>query len=78
MDFLNFTLTSMDKSLPQITLEFFGQPEEPKEFLSGQPMPESKPQPQPRVNTRGRRSLKEMESEAEQVEVPEDEILFQK
>ena len=78
MDFLNFTLTSMDKSLPQITLEFFGQTEEPKEFLSGQPMPESKPQPQPKVNTRGRRSLKEMESEAEQVEVPEDEILFQK
>jgi DNA-binding transcriptional MerR regulator len=64
----------MDKSLSQITFEFFGeQQEEPKEFLSGQPAPVPKPS-----KTRGRKPLKDFEAEAEQVEIPEDEILFQK
>ena len=64
----------MDKSLSQITFEFFGeQQEEQKEFLSGQPVPPAKP-----VKTRGRKPLKDFEADIEQVEVPEDEILFQK
>jgi DNA-binding transcriptional MerR regulator len=66
----------MDKSLSQITFEFFGaqQPEEPREFLSGQPVPPPKQTPK----TRGRKPLKDFESEVEQIEIPEDEILFQK
>lgn len=67
----------MDKSLSQITFEFFGQQpeaEEPREFLSGQPAPPPKPAPR----TRGRKPLKDVESEGEAIEVPEDEILFQK
>jgi DNA-binding transcriptional MerR regulator len=66
----------MDKSLSQITLEFFGaqQPDEGKEFLSGQPVPPPRPAPK----TRGRKPLKDFESEVEQIEIPEDEILFQK
>jgi DNA-binding transcriptional MerR regulator len=68
----------MDKTQSQITFEFSGDPggdPKEKEFLSGQPIP----QPQPPVKkTRGRRSLKEAESELEQVEVPDDAVLFQK
>jgi DNA-binding transcriptional MerR regulator len=71
-----------EKSLSQITFEFFGAQEEAKEFLSGQPVPQRKPQapsqPQPPKNTRGRKSLKEVFTEADQIEIPEDEILFQK
>lgn len=67
----------MDKSLSQITFEFFGAQEEPKEFLSGQPAPQE-PKPAAPKNTRGRKSLKDLMTEAEQVEVPEDEVLFQK
>lgn len=65
----------MDESLSQITFEFFGaqQEEEPKEFLSGQPVPAPKT-PKPR----GRRSLKEMAMDADLVQVPEDAVLFQK
>lgn len=67
----------MDKSLSQITFEFFGEQEETKEFLSGQPVQqEQKPMP-PKTN-RGRKSLKDLVGEVDQVEVPEDEILFQK
>jgi DNA-binding transcriptional MerR regulator len=66
-----------DKSLSQITFEFFGAQEEGKEMLSGKPVPEAKSQPAPKP-ARGRRSLKEVFSEAEQIEIPEDEILFQK
>ena len=66
-----------DKSLSQITFEFFGAQEKGKEIISGQPAPEPKPQPGPKP-TRGRKSLKEVFSEAEQIEIPEDEILFQK
>jgi DNA-binding transcriptional MerR regulator len=69
----------MGKPLPQITFDFSSEPEEkeePKEFLSGQPLPQ--PQPPTPKSTRGRKSLKEVEAEAELVEVPDDEILFQK
>jgi DNA-binding transcriptional MerR regulator len=69
----------MGKQLPQITFDFSSEPEEkeePKEFLSGQPIPP--PQSPAPKSTRGRKSLKEVEAEAELVEVPEDEILFQK
>jgi DNA-binding transcriptional MerR regulator len=65
----------MDESLSQITFEFFGaKQEEPKEFLSGQPLPV----PKAPSKTRGRRSLKDIEADADQVNIPEDEILFQK
>src|SRR5215207_6963216 len=67
-----------DKSLSQITFEFFGAQEEAKEFLSGKPIQQPKQQPLPSKTTRGRKSLKDVFSESEQVEVPEDEILFQK
>jgi DNA-binding transcriptional MerR regulator len=68
----------MDKSLSQITFDFSSQSEEkqePKEFLSGQPMPQPNPAPK---STRGRRPLKDIEAEADFIEVPEDEVLFQK
>ena len=69
-----------DKSLSQITFEFFGAQEEAGEFLSGPtPLkPESQPKAQAPKSTRGRKSLKEVFSETEQVEIPPDEILFQK
>jgi DNA-binding transcriptional MerR regulator len=66
----------MDKSLSQITFEFFGEGEEPKAFLSGEPLPAAKPVAKP--STRGRKSLKDIEAEADLVEIPEDEILYQK
>jgi DNA-binding transcriptional MerR regulator len=66
----------MDKSLSQITFEFFGQKEqEAKEIVSLPSMPASKPAAKP---TRGRKALKDFEADAELVEIPEDEILFQK
>ena len=68
----------MDKSLSQITFEFFdGAAGEEQEFLSGQPItppPPMKEEPK----TRGRRSLKEVFSEQEAPEVPADEVLFRK
>ena len=73
----------MDKSLSQITFEFFGQQQEAQQQQSPllpvqpqTPMP-SVPQLKPKT-TRGRKSLKDFEADIEQVEVPEDEILFQK
>jgi DNA-binding transcriptional MerR regulator len=72
----------MDKSLSQITFEFFGQqPEEEIPQVTPQQNnlqqsnlpPQSKPK-----QTRGRKSLKDFEADIEQVEIPEDEILFQK
>lgn len=71
----------MDKSLSQITLEFFGAAEEPKEFLSGQPLPVPQPIAPPQaapVKTRGRKALKDIQAEVDQIEIPEDEILMQK
>ncbi|MGZ5189923.1 MAG: MerR family transcriptional regulator [Flavisolibacter sp.] len=70
-----------DKSLSQITFEFFGSQEEAGEFLSGPTPPKPQPQqPQPQApkSARGRKSLKDVFSEADQVEIPPDEILFQK
>jgi len=67
----------MDQSLSQITFEFLGaqpQEDEPKEFLSGSPAPA----PKPPAKTRGRKSLKDTEAEAELVDIPPDEVLFQK
>jgi DNA-binding transcriptional MerR regulator len=64
----------MAKAQEQITFEFTG--EEQTEFLSGNPVPPKeilKPK-----SPRGRKSLKEAETSLDRVEVPEDEILFQK
>lgn len=71
----------MDKSLSQITFEFFGhqQEEEAKLILPDQNNapsnlpPQGKPKP-----ARGRKALKDFEADIEQIEIPEDEILFQK
>jgi DNA-binding transcriptional MerR regulator len=64
---------AMDKELPQITFDFSPEDEGPKEFLSGQPVhPPQKPK-----STRGRKKLKETEPE-EPIEIPDDEVLFQK
>jgi DNA-binding transcriptional MerR regulator len=79
----------MSKSLSQITFDFSTPPPEElkeekvvgneapvqKEFLSGSPVPEPKKSSK---NTRGRRSLKDIDADIDLVEVPEDEILFQK
>lgn len=71
----------MDKSLSQITFEFFGQQaEETNNVLPQQTNlqqanlpPQQKPKP-----ARGRKALKDFEAGADQIEIPEDEILFQK
>jgi len=68
----------MSKSLSQITFEFFGAAEQdqvPKEFLSQQPV--ALPQP-PQKSTRGRKALKDLANELSTVNIPEDEVLFQK
>ncbi|NTS40823.1 MerR family transcriptional regulator [Flavisolibacter sp. BT320] len=62
----------MAKELPQILFDFFPEEEGPKEFLSGQPVPPPKPKA-----GRGRKKLKDTEPE-EPIEIPEDEVLFQK
>ena len=64
----------MSKTQEQIKFEF--SEGEQKEFLSGHPMPPKellKPK-----SPRGRKSLKEAETSLDRVDVPEDEILFQK
>ena len=75
----------MDKSLSQITFEFFGQKQQEEEVPEILPQqqdaslqqsnlpPQSKPK-----QTRGRKSLKDFEADIELVEIPDDEILFQK
>jgi DNA-binding transcriptional MerR regulator len=72
----------MDKSLSQITFEFFGQqPEEeiPQVLPQQNNLQQSNLPPQAKPKqTRGRKSLKDFEADIEQVEIPEDEILFQK
>jgi len=70
--------TVMDKSLSQITFEFFGQQREAdgKKVLPHQnnlPPQSDKPK-----TSRGRKALKDFEADADLVEIPEDEILFQK
>lgn len=66
----------MSKSLAQITFEFLGgeNPAE-KEFLSQTPLPPEKTAPK---STRGRKALKDMAAELDNIHVPEDEVLFQK
>ncbi len=60
----------------QITFDFSDENEKvPKEFLSGKTILPPKEKPK---STRGRKSLKEMEGEADNVAIPPDEILFQK
>ena len=73
----------MDKSLSQITFEFFGQQQEeetpdvlPKQTVT--PEPRNLPAQQKPKPARGRKALKDFEADIEQVEIPEDEILFQK
>jgi DNA-binding transcriptional MerR regulator len=78
----------MDKSLTQITFEFSGSPsavpevkDQPKEegdvkeVLPVEPRASVKKEMK---STRGRKSLKDLEGEIELVEIPDDEILFQK
>ena len=67
----------MDKSLSQITFEFFGQQEEEQHVVPQKPLPQPPPQQKPKP-IRGRKALKDFEADIEQVEIPEDEILFQK
>ena len=64
----------MAKETPQITFDFSGDDETPREFLSGQPVQP----PQKKKSTRGRKPLKETAELEEPIEVPEDEVLFQK
>ena len=70
---------SDNKSLTQITFEFYEELEKQsgvqKEFLSGQPVPQ--PQTPPK-STRGRKPLKDMTIDAEMIEIPDDEALFKK
>lgn len=63
----------MDKPNPSLTFTFNN--DEPKEFLSGRSL--AQPDVKPKT-TRGRKSSKELDAELENVQVPEDEILFKK
>jgi len=67
----------MDKDLTQITFDFSGEDEGPKEFLSGQPVQPTQPAHK-KKSTRGRKPLKTSELLDDAIEVPEDEVLFQK
>jgi DNA-binding transcriptional MerR regulator len=67
----------MAKDLTQITFDFSNEEEKPKEFLSGQPVEPVQPPPK-KKSTRGRKSLKDPVILEEPIEIPEDEILFQK
>ncbi|RPD48176.1 MerR family transcriptional regulator [Paracnuella aquatica] len=61
--------------LSQILFDFSNEePQQPKEFLSGAPLPA----PEPTKRTRGRKPLKPTEAGPDKVLVPEDTILFQK
>ena len=78
----------MDKPLAQITFEFSGSEETEIPNNSGVGIarikPKEKPAAEPAVtakktgSTRGRRSLKDIGLAADLIQVPEDEILFQK
>jgi len=66
----------MSKSLAQITFEFLGgEPQEEKAILSQQPLSREKTVLK---STRGRKALKDMAAELDNIHVPEDEVLFQK
>jgi DNA-binding transcriptional MerR regulator len=64
----------MAKELPQIMFDFFPDEDGPKEFLSGEPVQPARPKAKA---GRGRKKLKDTEPE-EPIEIPDDEILFQK
>lgn len=68
----------MDKDLTQITFDFSSEDEGPKEFLSGQPVQPPQPPEKKKKSTRGRKPLREYEILDDAIEVPEDEVLFQK
>jgi|SRR5579875_1065211 len=66
----------MAKSLQQITFVFSGEEsKEPKKKSPGRPVAIGKEQP---TSKRGRKSSKAIDAEADLVDIPEDEILFQK
>jgi DNA-binding transcriptional MerR regulator len=82
----------MAKKLPQITFDFVDEEiissnipviteeekvEENKEMLSKPELPSEKKSDKP-ASTRGRRSLKEIDINADLIQIPPDEILFQK
>ena len=82
----------MEKKLPQITFDFVDEEnvlsttpvitaeekvEEKKEMLQKPGIPAEKKSDKP-VSTRGRRSLKEIDINADLVQIPPDEVLFQK
>jgi DNA-binding transcriptional MerR regulator len=70
----------MDKSLSQITFEFLNLEQDQQSpaqvNFPAEPLPEQKPVP--KSTTRGRKALKDLMNEVEMIEVPEDEVLFQK
>lgn len=68
----------MDKELNQITFDFSD--EEPsrgeqKEFLSGKVIEPKKEKPK---SPRGRKRIKDVAEEADNIDIPEDDVLFQK
>ncbi len=66
----------MAKTLHQITFEFSDESNDgPKEFLSGRPL---SPEKAKLKSTRGRKPIKEADTEQDIIEIPEDEILFRK
>jgi DNA-binding transcriptional MerR regulator len=68
----------MDKSLSQITFEFFGQQqEEETSNILPQQLSNLPPQQKPK-QARGRKALKDFEGDTELIEIPEDAVLFQR
>ena len=71
----------MSQALSQITFEFSSDDpqgessREPREFLSGGPLPGPKPVVK---STRGRKALKDLEAQADNPDIPEDDVLFRK
>ena len=87
-----FVLTGMDKPFTQITFDFGTVAEEKEVISSAEPAIAEQTQEElventeippvaiskKPVSTRGRRSLKEININADLIEIPEDDILFQK
>ncbi len=81
----------MPKPLTQITFDFAGQEKEPEDLttpeiaiaeesasLAAEVAPLAENKKQKKTSTRGRRSLKDIGTTADLIQIPEDEILFQK
>lgn len=68
----------MAKSLSQITFEFIGDPQGSEAGENSRPVKNMQDPKEKPKSTRGRKSLKEIELEAENINVPEDEVLFSK